>query len=136
MKSRILRNSILVVLIPILLLFLLLASTAKGQDLLGKIIFDPTAWLIFIILVIIAATLNYTLTWRLLGPINDLVLGDTVFYTDMSGYTIEYEVVESTILAPTAIEEMTSGEFDLTLFTCTVGGKSRVTVRCNRVQAE
>jgi hypothetical protein len=25
---------------------------------------------------------------------------------------------------------MTDGEYDLTLFTCTYGGKSRVTVRC------
>ena len=73
---------------------------------------------------------------RHFGPINDLVLGDRVTFTDMSGYTVEYEVVESTILAPTAIEEMTSGEFDLTLFTCTIGGKSRVTVRCNRVLTE
>ena len=37
------------------------------------------------------------------------------------------------ILQPTAVEEMTAGEFDLTLFTCTYGGKSRVTVRYDRV---
>jgi len=36
-------------------------------------------------------------------------------------------------LMPTDIKEMTSGEFDLTLFTCTVGGQYRVTVRCDRV---
>lgn len=30
--------------------------------------------------------------------------------------------------------EMTSGHWDLTLFTCTVGGASRVTLRCDRVE--
>lgn len=73
---------------------------------------------------------------RHFGPINDLELGDSVIFTDMNGYTVYYEVVESSILAPTAIEEMTSGEFDLTLFTCTLGGASRVTVRCDRVMNE
>jgi sortase A len=32
------------------------------------------------------------------------------------------------------VEEMESDEWDLTLFTCTIGGKSRVTIRCERVQ--
>lgn len=73
---------------------------------------------------------------RHFGPINDLVLGDSVIFTDMNGVSTHYEVVETDILASTAIEEMTSGEFDLTLFTCTIGGKSRVTVRCDRVEAE
>ena len=31
------------------------------------------------------------------------------------------------------VEKMTSGDWDLTLFTCTYGGKSRVTVRCQRM---
>ena len=33
-------------------------------------------------------------------------------------------------LMPTAVEEMESGDWDLTLFTCTVGGRTRVAVRC------
>jgi sortase A len=36
------------------------------------------------------------------------------------------------ILESTAVETMTAGEFDLTLFTCTYDGKSRVTVYCNK----
>ena len=36
------------------------------------------------------------------------------------------------ILQPTAVEEMTSGDYDLTLFTCTYGGATRFTVRCLR----
>ena len=31
---------------------------------------------------------------------------------------------------------MTAGDFDLTLFTCTYGGKSRVTLRCDRVEVK
>ena len=37
------------------------------------------------------------------------------------------------ILDHTAVEDMISGEYDLTLFTCTYGGENRVTVRCDRV---
>lgn len=38
------------------------------------------------------------------------------------------EVVD--VLAPEAVEEMKDAGNDLTLFTCTYGGASRVTVRC------
>lgn len=74
---------------------------------------------------------NYKTHFRYL---KDLVGGEDVYFTDMDGVTIHYEVEEVDVLQPTAIEEMTSSGFDLTLFTCTYGGASRVTVRCNRVQ--
>lgn len=48
----------------------------------------------------------------------------------MDGNIFAYKVIEVETLQPTAIEEMTIGGWDLTLFTCTVGGASRVTVRC------
>ena len=71
---------------------------------------------------------------RHFGRIKDLRSGDRITFTDMEGTTVEYEVIALEILSPTAIEEMTAGEFDLTLFTCTYGGKSRVTVRCDRIE--
>lgn len=40
------------------------------------------------------------------------------------------------LLQPTAVEEMTSGEWPLSLFTCTIGGKLRVTVRCDLIGEE
>ena len=43
-----------------------------------------------------------------------------------------YEVSRVEQLERTAIEEMESGDWDLTLFTCTVGGAARVTVRCQQ----
>ena len=71
---------------------------------------------------------------RHFGGIKDLRPGDQIFFTDLDGETVEYEVIALDVLQPSAIEDMTAGEFDLTLFTCTYGGKSRVTVRCDRVE--
>ena len=69
---------------------------------------------------------------RHFGRLSQLSVGDSVIFTDMDGITTVYEVVAKDILMPTAVEEMTAGNFDLTLFTCTYGGKSRVTVYCDR----
>ncbi len=76
---------------------------------------------------------NYT---QHFGPIGKLVSGDRVAFTDMDGLLWQYEVAAVDILPPTAIEDMTAGEYDLTLFTCTYGGQSRVTVRCERIEKE
>lgn len=67
------------------------------------------------------------------GLLNQLSAGDMVIFTDMEGNVFYYEVVLSEILEPTAVVEMESGGFDLTLFTCTLGGQNRVTVRCERI---
>ncbi len=68
------------------------------------------------------------------GKLKDLKTGEELFFTDMDGELVKYQVVAKDILDPAAIEEMTAGDFDLTLFTCTYGGKSRVTVRCDRAE--
>ena len=70
---------------------------------------------------------------RHFGGLSELSEGDSVIFTDMDGHITSYQVVARDILAPTAVEEMTAGDFDLTLFTCTYGGQSRVTVYCDRV---
>jgi sortase A len=66
------------------------------------------------------------------GRLMELSIGDEITFTDMDGNIFTYEVTEKEILQPEDVEEMESGDWDLTLFTCTVGGKSRVTVRCNK----
>ena len=71
---------------------------------------------------------------RHFGRLSELELGDEVLFTDMDGVTTRYEVSATDILSPTAIEEMTAGEYDLTLFTCTYGGASRVALRCERME--
>lgn len=73
---------------------------------------------------------NYT---RHFGPLSRLSEGDQVIFTDMDGEIWVYAVAAVEVLAPTAIEDMTASGYDLTLFTCTYGGTSRVTVRCDRV---
>lgn len=67
------------------------------------------------------------------SQLSKLKEGDSVVFTDMDGIVTTYMVVAQDILAPSAVEEMTAGVFDLTLFTCTYGGKSRLTVYCDRV---
>lgn len=67
---------------------------------------------------------------RHFGRIRQLQPGEAVYFVDMNGRAYRYEVAEVEVLAPTAIEEMVSADWDLTLFTCTYGGKTRVTVRC------
>ena len=70
------------------------------------------------------------------GRLSTLTEGAAVRFADMDGVVWEYEVVAMDVLPADAVEEMTAGEYDLTLFTCTYGGASRVTVRCDRVQEE
>lgn len=67
------------------------------------------------------------------GTLNLLALGEEVFFTDSSGITTEYYAAEIEILKPYEVMRMTESEYPLTLFTCTVGGRSRVTVRCEKV---
>ena len=67
------------------------------------------------------------------GQIKTLKPGDAVVFTDVDGNVYSYEVAELETLQPAAVDEMKSGEWDLTLFTCTIGGQTRVTVRCDRV---
>lgn len=62
-----------------------------------------------------------------------LTEGAPVYFTDWEGETVAYEVSLVETLSPYAIEEMTDSGYALTLFTCTYGGQSRVTVRCDRV---
>lgn len=67
------------------------------------------------------------------GKLNELSPGSMIIFTDIDGNNFLYEVSLIETLLPTDVEEMTSGEWDLTLFTCTLGGASRVTVRCEQV---
>lgn len=63
------------------------------------------------------------------GGLSKLREGDTALFADMDDNLYTYQVVELEMLDPTDVSEMESGDWDLTLFTCTVGGQTRVTVR-------
>lgn len=70
----------------------------------------------------------------LFGQIRTLNLGDEVRFTDMDGNQFLYEVTEVETVTPNAVRQMTTGGWDLTLFTCTAGAQARIAVRCERVE--
>lgn len=63
--------------------------------------------------------------------LSQLQAGDLIFFTDATGCDRMYEVILLETLPGDATEEMITAGFDLSLYTCTPGGSSRVTVRCN-----
>lgn len=67
------------------------------------------------------------------GNLSKLETGDLLTFTDMEGEQILYSVEILDILEPTAVDTVKNSDFDLVLYTCTYGGKQRVTVFCNRV---
>ncbi len=73
---------------------------------------------------------NYTAHF---GKLRRLTKGSEVVVTAMNGDEFRYKVEEVTELAPTDISGMKNSGYDLTLFTCTIGGGRRVTVRCSLV---
>ncbi len=73
---------------------------------------------------------------RHFGNLRYLEVGDPITFTDVLGNVFDYTVEEVLILQPTAVDEMITGDWDLTLFTCTIGGRTRVTVRCTRTESE
>ncbi len=74
---------------------------------------------------------NYRKHFR---PIKTLELGTQVVFTDMEGEVISYQVVATEVMPESAVEEITAGVYDLTLFTCTYGGSNtRYAVHCDRV---
>ena len=60
--------------------------------------------------------------------------GEAVNFTDTDGNVFRYTVADIEVLNPMATEAMTSGDWDLTLFTCTTGGQTRFALRCDRLE--
>ena len=67
------------------------------------------------------------------GKIKDLYYGSTIYFEDLDKNIMEYEVSDIQILKADDVEEMINGDWDMTLFTCTIGGRERVTIRCKKV---
>ena len=63
------------------------------------------------------------------GRLKNLRVGDIAIFTDMEENAVTFRMVERETLEPTDLEGMEAGDWDMTLYTCTVGGQSRVTVR-------
>lgn len=55
------------------------------------------------------------------GSLNQLQTGDMVKFTDVDGIVNNYEVDTINVLKPTAVDEVQNSEYDLILYTCTLG---------------
>lgn len=72
---------------------------------------------------------NYS---RHFGGLKNLAIGEEISFRDVDGHIFQYQVDDIETIPGTAVEDMDAGEWDMTLFTCTYGGKSRVTIRCRK----
>ena len=64
------------------------------------------------------------------GALRLLSVGDKVVFTDVDGFVYDYQIDALETLGADDVDAMISGDWDLTLFTCTPGGVNRVAVRC------
>lgn len=71
---------------------------------------------------------------RHFGGLKDLSIGDAIQFVDVDGNAFDYVVAEVGQLNPDDTREMLSKDWALSLFTCTLGGQFRVTVRCDRAE--
>ena len=79
---------------------------------------------------LVIAAHNYVTHFGYLKKLNP---GDTVIFTDMDGIVNNYAVEKTETLDPTSVDAVKNSGCDLVLYTCTIGGKTRVCVFCNRV---
>ncbi len=80
---------------------------------------------------LIVAGHNYQ---RHFGNLNQLVSGDTIIVTDVDGRQYYYQVTYTETIGTYDVDKMDEGDWDFTVFTCTIGGANRVTVRCEYVK--
>lgn len=71
---------------------------------------------------------------RHFGRLQELAIGDPVQFIDADGVIYQYTVEKQEILEKPDVEKMVDSGYDLTLFTCTYGGRHRVTVRLRRTK--
>lgn len=67
------------------------------------------------------------------GGLKNIGIGNEASFTDGDGNVFLYRVTETLQIDGTDVEGMKSGEWDLTLFTCTISGRNRIAVRFDRV---
>ena len=68
------------------------------------------------------------------GRLKELSKGDTVIFTDMEGIVNTYFVEKLETLGPDAVDTVLNSSYDLVLYTCTKGGRTRVAVFCRRAE--
>ncbi len=68
------------------------------------------------------------------GHIFDLVEGDPVYFTTVTGKRYTFAVTSSDVMHRRDVEDMFAGDWDLTLFTCVPRSYNRIAVRCELIQ--
>ena len=63
------------------------------------------------------------------GTLKNLRVGDTAIFFFLFENVVSFQLAAQETIQPEDLEAMEAGDWDLTLFTCTVGGQTRVTVR-------
>lgn len=64
------------------------------------------------------------------NPLQNVEIGSEVLFTDVNGISYLFTVTDREVLEPEQIDDMITSDYDLTLFTCTYGGMTRLAVRC------
>ena len=66
------------------------------------------------------------------GRLKTLSYGDEISMVDLDGNVFAYEVADMETLQPYQTEDLVGSDWPLTLYTCTVGGQTRVVIRCDK----
>lgn len=72
---------------------------------------------------------NYTVHF---GKLDNLTEGDTVIFTDVKGKAYSYAVQKLDTVSAEDVDAVQNSGYDLVLYTCTLSGKERTSVFCNR----
>lgn len=67
------------------------------------------------------------------GGLSALAPGTDVYITTIDSQVFHYIVETTEVIEPTHVDTMIDSGYDLTLFTCTLSGQARVTVRCTKM---
>lgn len=79
---------------------------------------------------------HYYENGKMFGKLHKLKNGDKAELTDLSGNTLTYQVYNKYVVEPTdtrCTSQLTDGRKELTLITCTNGGKQRLVVKLRQV---
>jgi len=80
---------------------------------------------------LVIAAHNYT---KHFGKLTIVEVGTDVFFTDMDGIENHYTVQRVSTLAPEDVDAVLNSGYDLVLYTCTLGGATRVVAFCERTE--
>lgn len=79
---------------------------------------------------------HYYENGKMFGKLHKLKNGDKAELTDLEGNTLTYQVYDKFVVEPTntsCTSQLTNGRRELTLITCTNGGKQRLVVKLRQV---